>query len=205
MSILTSFAAPFAATPVAAALAAALAFAAPAGAQDFSATSEAKEWGLRGEEKARFTAEVVDILCVLSGDCAANCGDNRRQLGLLREADGALVFPLKNRQAAFTGAATDLFPFCGKAVEVDGVTIQDEDVPGAPKFYMVQLIREQGVETWTKTSRWTKEWAKANPEQKGKKGPWFRRDPRIKAAIEANGYLGLGAEADKAFIEYYFE
>ncbi|MEM7523885.1 MAG: hypothetical protein AAF360_09055 [Pseudomonadota bacterium] len=179
--------------------------AAPLSAADFAANSEAKEWGLRGEQKARFTAKVVDILCELGGDCAANCGDNRRQLGLLREADGALVFPLKNRQAAFTGAATDLYPFCGKDVEVDGVTIVDEDVPGAPMFYMVQLIKETGAEKWTKTSRWTKEWAKANPEQKGVKGPWFRRDPRIKAAIAKDGYLGLGEEADKAFIEYYFE
>ncbi|MEO0360192.1 MAG: hypothetical protein AAF322_03745 [Pseudomonadota bacterium] len=181
------------------------AVAAPAAAQDFSEGSEAKEWGLRGEEKARFSAKVVDVLCHLSGDCAANCGDGRRQLGLVREADGALVFVLKNRQAAFTGAATDLFPFCGKDVEVDGVTVQDEDAPGAPKLYMVQVIREQGVEEWTQTNRWTKEWAAANPEQKGKKGPWFRRDPRIAAEIEENGYLGLGAEADAAFIEYYFE
>lgn len=179
--------------------------AAPVAAQDFSAGSEAKEWGLRGEEKARFNATVVDVLCELAGDCADNCGDNRRQLGLVREADDALIYVVKNRQAAFTGAATDLHPFCGKAVEVDGVTVQDDETPGAPKLYMVQLIREQGAAEWTKTSRWTKEWAKANPEQKGKKGPWFRRDPRIAAEIEKHGYLGLGAEADQAFIEYYFE
>ena len=182
-----------------------IAMAAPAHAADFSEGSEAKEWGLAGEEKARFTAKVVDVLCELGGDCAANCGDNRRQLGLLREADGALVYVLKNRQAAFTGAATDLYPFCGKEVEVDGVTVQNEDIPNAPKLYMVQLIREQGAEKWTKTSRWTKEWNKANPDLKKVKGPWFRKDPRVTEAIEADGYLGLGAEADAAFIEYYFE
>ncbi|MEL6793265.1 MAG: hypothetical protein AAFP78_07410 [Pseudomonadota bacterium] len=179
--------------------------AAPSQAADFSEGSEAKEWGLQGEEKARFTGKVVDVLCELTGDCAANCGDNRRQLAILRDADNALVFALKNRQAAFTGAATDLHPFCGKAVEVDGVTIQEEEKEGAPKYYMVQLIKEVGAEEWTKTSRWTKEWAKANPDQKGVKGPWFRKDPRIKVEIEREGYLGLGLEIDKAFIEYYHE
>lgn len=174
---------------------------APAG--EWSAGSQAKEWGLVGEEKARFGAKVVDVLCELAGDCPADCGGGRRQLGLLRE-DGALVAPLKNRQAAFTGAAVDLYPFCGKEVEVDGLLVGDEDQTPV-KFYMVQLIRERGAETWTKTNRWTKEWRRRHPELKGRKGPWFRRDPRILKAIEEHGYLGLGAEADKAFMEQYFE
>lgn len=181
--------------------AAALPFAAAA--TDYSANSNAKEWGLFGEKKARFDARVVDLLCELAGDCPADCGGGVRQLGLLR-SDGVLVMPLKNRQAAFTGAATDLYPFCGKEVEVDGVMIGDEEQT-AVKYYMPQLIRVRGEEEWTKTNRWTKEWNKAHPELKGVKGPWFRKDPRVQAEIERNGYLGIGAEADRAFIEYYFE
>ena len=176
----------------------------PAAAADFSEGSEAKEWGLIGEKKARFTARVVDILCELGGDCPAECGEGRRQLGLLREADGALILALKNTQPAFTGAATDLQPYCGREVEVDGVTVEAE-AEGAPAYYMVQLIREAGAEDWAKTNRWTKDWAAAHPEAKGVKGPWFRKDPRVNAAIEKDGYLGLGAEADRAFIEYYFQ
>jgi hypothetical protein len=185
------------------AIAALALLAAPAMAEDFSTNSEAKGWGLLGEEKARFDAKVVDLLCELTGDCPTDCGGGKRQLGLLRSADNALVLPLKNRQAAFTGAATDIYPFCGKQVEVDGVLIGDEDQTQV-KYYMVQLIREQGTEEWTKTSAWTKEWAKVNPDAKGK-GPWFRRDPRVKAKIAESGYLGLGAETDEAFIKYYFE
>lgn len=177
--------------------------AAPVMAEDFASNSEAKEWGLLGEEKARFDAKVVDLLCELTGDCPADCGAGKRQLGLLRSVDNALVLPLKNRQAAFTGAATDIYPFCGKDVEVDGVLVGDEDQTQV-KYYMVQLIREQGAPEWTKTSAWTKEWAKANPDAKGK-GPWFRRDPRVSAKIDESGYLGLGAEVDAAFIKYYFE
>lgn len=62
---------------------AAMLVAAPALAEDYSAGSEAKSWNLLGEEKARFTAKVVDLLCELGGDCADNCGEGRRQLGLL--------------------------------------------------------------------------------------------------------------------------
>lgn len=175
----------------------------PLMAQDFSQHSEAREWGLLGEEKARFGATVVDVLCELTGDCPADCGGGKRQMGLVREADGKLIMPLKNRQAAFTGAATDLHPFCGKTVEVDGLFVGDEDTVPV-KVYMVQLIRERGAADWVKTNRWTRDWAAANPEAKGK-GPWFRRDPRVKAKIAESGYLGLGAEADAAFIEYYFE
>ncbi len=171
---------------------------------EFAAGSNAKEWGLLGEEKATFSAKVVDLLCEIAGDCPADCGGGLRQLGLLRASDGALVMPLKNTQAAFTGAATDLQPYCGKDVDVDGVLVGDEDYTQT-KFYMVQFIRETGAAEWSKANLWTEDWAAKNPDLKGQKGPWFRRDPRIKAEIEANGYLGLGQEADKAFIEYLFE
>ncbi|RMF39776.1 MAG: hypothetical protein D6754_04705 [Alphaproteobacteria bacterium] len=180
----------------------ALIIAPPVIAQDFAAESRAKSWNLLGEEKARFAARVVDILCELTGDCPANCGGGTRQLGLLRKADGKLVLPLKNGQPLFTGAATDLAPYCGAEVEVDGLLVGDDDMTPV-KFYQVQLIRRAGESEWHKANRWTREWAKANPDLPGK-GPWFRRDPRIKARIAASGYLGLGPEADKALIEELF-
>jgi len=186
------------------ALAIALLLPLTATAADYSEGSQAKEWGLLGEEKALFSAKVVDILCELHGDCPANCGDGRRQLGLLRSDDGALIVAMKNRQAAFTGAATDLLPYCGKDVEVDGVLVGDEDQTPV-KFYMPQFVRVAGTEKWKKTSRWTKVWNKAHPEEKKVKGPWFRKDPRVKAVIAERGYLGLGLETDAAFIEDYLE
>lgn len=173
-------------------------------AADFSEGSNAKSWNLLGEENATFSARVVDTLCELTGDCPANCGDGRRQLGLLRDADGALVMPMKNSQAAFNGSTEDLLPYCGKAVEVDGVLVGDEEQT-AVKFYMVQFIREAGAAEWQKANRWTKDWARKNPEAAKKKGPWFRKDPRVKAQIAESGYLGLGLEIDQEFIEYYLE
>lgn len=173
-----------------------------AAAQDFSEGSTAKEWGLYGESPAFFAATVVDPLCELTGDCPENCGDGRRQLALLREVDDVMVLPLKNTQPAFTGAANELQPFCGQAVEVDGLLITDEEL-GAQNVYLVQKIRAQGTEEWTPANRWTKDWAAANPDAAGK-GPWFRRDPRVAAEIEAEGWLGLGAEVDAAFLEEWF-
>ena len=175
----------------------------PAAAQDFSDGSEARDWGLYGESKARFAATVVDPLCELAGDCPDNCGDGRRQLALLRTEDDVMVLPLKNAQPVFSGAANELAPFCGQAVEVDGLLITDEEL-GAQNVYLVQKIRAAGAEDWTAANQWTKDWAAANPDAAGE-GPWFRRDPRVLAEIEKEGWLGLGAEADAAFLEEWFQ
>lgn len=182
---------------------AAILAASPALAGDFSEGSNAKEWGLTGEETATFSGTVVDILCELSGDCPDDCGAGTRQLGIVRQADNALVPVLKNSQAAFNGAVTDLLPYCGKAVDVDGVLIGDAELTPS-KLYMVQFIREKGAAEWNKTTLWTKKWAEDHPEQAEIKGPWFRKDPDVAARIEKDGWLGLGAEADKAFIEEWY-
>lgn len=173
----------------------------PLAAQDFSERSEAKTWNLYAEKPARFEARVVDVLCNLTGDCPDNCGDGTRQLGLLRTADDVLVFALKNNQPAFTGAATDLLPYCDQTVTVDGLLIEDEDL-NARNLYLVQTVTTADG-TVNKASQWTREWAKANPGAAGK-GPWFRRDPRIKEIIAREGYLGLGLETDAEYIAENF-
>ncbi len=180
----------------------ALLAAAPVAAQDFAAESKARSWNIDGEHKARFEARVVDLLCDLTGDCPADCGAGKRQLGLLRSADGVLVLAVKNGQPAFSGAAVDLAPFCGREIEVDGLLIDNPEL-GARNIYMVQRLREPGG-AWRKANRFTRVWARENPGAKGK-GGWFRRDPRIRAQIAAHGYLGLGLETDRAFIADWFE
>ncbi len=174
--------------------------ASPLAAQDFSKGSEARSWNLYAEEMATFDAKVVDVMCEITGDCPENCGAGDRQLGLLRAADDVLVMVLKNNQPAFTGAVVDLLPYCNQNVAVDGLMINDEDFP-INNIYLVQKIKTEGGE-WAKASQFTKEWTKVNGKGKGQ---WFRRDPRILAQIEKDGYLGLGLETDKEFIEYLFE
>ena len=174
----------------------------PAIAEDFSANSEATPWNPVAEVPARFEAKVVDLLCELAGDCPADCGDGRRQLGLLRSADGVLIYPNKNSQPAFTGAVVELYPFCGQQVEVDGLMITDPEL-NVDNVYLVQKVRTVGDAEWTKANQWTKVWAEENPDVGGK-GPWFRREPRVNSMIEADGYLGLGQDVDDAFIADWF-
>lgn len=176
--------------------------AAPLAAQDFSEGSNARSWNLYAEEPATFDAKVVDVMCELTGDCPANCGDGDRQLALLRSADDVMVMVLKNNQPAFTGGVVDLLPYCGQEIAVDGLMINDDDFP-VNNIYLVQRIKA-GSDDWKKASQWTKVWAKENPEAKGK-GPWFRRHPGVNARIAAEGYLGLGLETDAEFIDYLFD
>jgi hypothetical protein len=172
-------------------------------AQDFAAGSEAKSWNLYAEQPARFEAKVVDILCEITGDCPADCGAGKRQLGLVRTADTALIYPNKNNQPVFSGAANELQPYCGQLVEVDGLMLSDPDI-GANNIYQLQKIRAVGATDWVKASRWTKDWQAANPDLTGK-DPWFRRDPRVNARIAETGYFGLGLDVDAAAIKDLFE
>ena len=162
------------------------------------AAHAAQSWGVTGEETARFDAKVVDILCELTGDCAENCGDGRRQLGLLTE-DGALVFPTKNN-APFAGAADELIEFCQQQVTVDGIFTTNHDT----RVFAVQFVRPAGGE-WQRANRFLNKWAESNGvDPAGKeKNSWFRRDPRVKEIIERDGFLGLGPEEDKKFLADY--
>ena len=168
-------------------------------ASDFSKGSTAKKMNLFGEAQAMFSGKVVDITCELSGNCADNCGNGNRNLGIVREADGKLIMVLKNGQFSFNGATEDLLPFCNAEVDVDGLMVGD-DPDSTSRFYMVQKIRAKGAAEWGKANRWTKAWAKKNPEAKGK-GPWFRRDPRVLKQLAAEGHFGLGADYDKQWLD----
>ena len=173
---------------------------------EFSAGSKARSWNLSGEETARFEGKVVDALCLLTGDCPADCGAGKRQMGILRSSDGRFLLVNKNGQPAFTGATVDLVPYCGQTVEVDGLLVGDPRVTpglGEAKLFQVQTVRVPGAGAAKKTNLWTRDWKRRNPDAGGK-GPWFRRDPGVREQIEAHGRLGLGAEADRKYIEETF-
>jgi len=165
---------------------------------DFSATSEARSWNLAFEVPARFEATVVDLLCEVAGDCANECA-NGRQMGLLRAADDQLVYPNKNGQPNFAGASVELRPYCGQMVEVDGLMIEDEFI-GANNVYLVQRILPEGAAEWVSANSFSRVWAEENPDHGGS-GPWFRRDPRVLALLQAEdrGYLGIGLSQVEAW------
>jgi len=157
----------------------------------------AQSWGLPNEEEVRFEATVVDMLCELTGDCPAECGAGKRQLGLLMD-DGKLILPLKN-QVAFAGAVDELVDFCGKRVVVDGLFSTNR----GHKIFALQFVREAPDGKWQRANRFQPNWAAANgvdPKSKAAQ-QWFRNDPRVKKLIKEQGKLGLGPEADKKYLE----
>lgn len=171
---------------------------------EFAEGSQVAGWdNLQGREPALFRAKVVDLVCALTGDCPEDCGGGARQMALLREADGALILAAKNAQPLFNGAAEDLAPYCGQNVTVDGLLVGNPELTDT-KFYQVFLIQRDGHDSWAKAERWSRVWAREHKDLAKKEGPWFRHDPIVREAIEENGYLGLGDEADRAFIEEWY-
>ncbi len=162
-----------------------------------SAARAADSWGLPGEEIVRFEAKVVDLLCELTGDCPAQCGAGKRQLGLLKD-DGILVLPLKN-QAFFAGAADELSDFCAKRVVADGLMVTNRGYT----IFALQFVKEAPDGKWRRANRFLSAWAKRNgldPKDKKVKR-WFENDPQVNALIARDGKLGLGLEADRKYLE----
>jgi len=162
-----------------------------------STAQAAESWGLPNEEEARFEATVVDMLCELTGDCPAECGAGKRQLGLLMDG-GKLILPLKN-QVAFAGAVDELVDFCGKRVVADGLFSTNR----GHKIFALQFVREAPDGKWQRANRFQSRWAAANGVDAKSKAAqqWFRNDPRVKKLIKEQGKLGIGPEADKKYLE----
>lgn len=179
------------------ALIAGAALTAPAFAGDFSEGSTAKSWNLTGQENAIFEARVTDAVCALTGDCPDDCGAGKRTMVLIRAADDKTILVSKNVQTGFQGPTWDLAKYCNQTVTVDGLMVGD-DPKLASKLYQVQKIKA-GDGEWAKANGFSDPWKARNPNAGGK-GPWFRRDPQIAKRLESTGYLGLGQEADDAFI-----
>ena len=161
------------------------------------AARAAESWGLAGEQTARFEATVVDVLCELTGDCPADCGAGKRQLGLLKD-DGTLVLPLKN-QVIFAGGAAELIGYCARRVVADGLMVTNR----GHSFFALQFVKGAPDGKWRRANRFLPKWAAENGV--GPKSPtarrWFENDPRVKDLIARDGKLGLGLEADKTYLD----
>ena len=154
----------------------------------------ADSWDIEHESKARFEAKVVDILCELTGDCPADCGAGKRQLGLLRD-DGKLVVAVKNYDP-FAGAVNDLVSFCGKRVVADGLMIDDPQMP----VFALQFKRLAPDGKWSRANWFGKDWARNHLLDAGDAmaGQWFRHDETVKTLIEADGVFGIpGLKAEE--------
>ena len=141
----------------------------------------ADAWGIEGEKEVLIEGKVVDLLCELAGDCAADCGAGTRQLGIL-DKDGRL-YPAAKGNVFFAGATVDLLPHCGKPVTVDGLLIESPRMP----ILFVQSLKGEGDAELKPATAFQTDWTARN----GDAPEWFRADPTIKAVIEADGVFGI--------------
>lgn len=143
----------------------------------------AEGWGIEHEQETRIEAKVVDLLCEVTGDCVANCGDGKRQLGLLLD-DGRLVPAVKNFDI-FAGTTDDLLPFCGKRITADGLLISNPKMP----MFALQFKREGTDGKWSRANWFGKNWSKANDGKKP--GEWYKHDPRVLETLKESGVYGI--------------
>ena len=157
----------------------------------------ADEWGLPDEKVARLQAKVVDIACELTGNCPVNCGDGKRQLGLI-DAQGKLILAIKNA-TPFSGTADELIDFCVKQVVADGLFTTNNGY----KVFALQFVREAPSGKWRQANRFLPKWAMRHhlPAETKKARRWFDNDFKVKSVIKEQGALGLGPEADRKYFE----
>ena len=151
------------------------------------AVEAAEEWGIKHEKTTRFEAKVVDILCELTGDCPANCGDGKRQLGLLRH-DGRLILAVKNFDI-FAGTVNDLAPYCNKNITADGLFIDNPKLP----MFVLQFKRLAPDGKWNRANWYIRDWAKANNVKRTSDTAqaWYNNDKRVKQTIKRDGVYGI--------------
>ena len=119
----------------------------------------------------------------ITGNCVENCGNGKRQLGLLFD-DGKLVPAVKNGEP-FAGATNDLIRHCNKRIVADGLMISNPKMP----LFAIQFSRLAPDGKWSRTNQFGKDWSKANGGQKP--GQWFRQDAKIKKLIKEQGVFGI--------------
>ena len=148
-------------------------FAAPALAAD--------ELGTPYEKIHETSGLIVDIACEIGGSCPAKCGDGKRQLGV-KYPDGSLL-PIVKGAPLFANSVESILPFCGKAVFLDGLLIENPKMT----IYLAQRVREAKDGKWLPTDGFETAFKK----QYGATDEWFRKDPRVAAALGEEGKLGI--------------
>ncbi len=155
---------------------------------------EVESWGVSGQQESAFTGKVVDVMCELTGNCAANCGEGSRQLALLTPDQGTVL--MAKNVTLYSGAAEELWAFCGQDVEVNGLFTENKNV----RFFQVQNVRIPGGQ-WKRANQFHQAWAARSGESGSKAQRWYRNDERVDEILKRDGRLGLGAAADAEYFK----
>lgn len=155
---------------------------------------EVAAWPVTKAEESALSGTVVDVLCELNGNCAENCGEGKRQLAIKTESQGTVL--VSKNLTNYSGAADELWPFCGELVEVNGLFTDHKGV----RFFQAQNIREPGGQ-WKQTTNYLQAWSNRSGQSQSLAEDWQYHDPRVKAIIERDGRLGLGIDADSDYFK----
>lgn len=147
-----------------------------------SPASAAELWGIPHEKPLLLKGRLVDALCHLKGRCVPDCGAGKRQLGVVL-ADGTFRLIAKGN-VDFAAAIPDLIGFCGKAIEADGLLIEN---PAVTVFFVQGVRAEGSTEPFVPAERFKAEWEARN----GKAEEWWRADPQANRIIAEDGPLGI--------------
>lgn len=145
--------------------------------------------GVNDEKPLTTTGQVVDINCQLTGNCPAHCGEGKRQLGILSDT-GTLYLAAKSA-AIFAGAVTDLLPFCGQKIEIDGSTTTQF---GTTLLYIERLRPSKTANAaWMPADGFIRAWAVRHKlsATDPKADEWYRHDATIQGVIKTRGRLGV--------------
>jgi hypothetical protein len=147
----------------------------------------AEQLGTSQEQILTTKARVVDLACELTGSCPANCGDGKRQLGLLTP-EGKLLVAAKG-YAIFVGAVPDLLPHCGQTIWVDGLTTAQFGTT----LFMVQRLKDNEADEWHDADQGLKDWSKAHKlaPDSDQAQEWYRHDETVAAEVAKRGKLGV--------------
>lgn len=157
---------------------------------------EVEAWPITAAEESQFSGEVVDIQCELSGSCAEQCGQGKHQLAVKSQNNELGTVLIAKNLTNYSGAADELWRFCGQQVELNGLFTEHRGV----RFFQVQNVRARN-QNWQRADKFLTEWQKRSGKSPEQAKFWEEHDERVKAIIERDGRLGLGPQADQNYFK----
>lgn len=152
------------------------------------AVQAASPQGFNGEQSVTVTGKVADMLCLLTGDCPADCGAGTRQLGVL--SGTGTLYLLAKTETPFAGAVADFLPQCGKEVTIDGLSV----TANRATILYADRVRETEKTPWRPLIGFIVDWSARNGfgAMSAQADSWWEHDPLIRAHIARFGKTGLG-------------